>query len=137
MIFPSKLTEELIGAGLDIQGVADVSDVVDIPPEWYTFVGPDGTIVQVMFTSVPDQSDTDTAAAVIAAHDPTDYDALVRDGAEAEAASVPDWASWTMAEASDWVETNVSDLASAKVALVAMAKMVVALRNRAFPGLQK
>jgi hypothetical protein len=42
---------------------------------------------------------------------------------------LPGWATWTGAEASDWIDTNVTDLASAKTALVAMAKAIVFLRD--------
>jgi hypothetical protein len=43
--------------------------------------------------------------------------------------ALPGWATWTGAEASDWIDTNVTDLASAKTALVAMAKAIVFLRD--------
>ena len=43
--------------------------------------------------------------------------------------SLPGWATWTAAEAEGWIQANVTDLASAKVALRAMARMLVMLRD--------
>jgi hypothetical protein len=48
------------------------------------------------------------------------------------ARNIPNWAKWNMAETVSYIENNVKDLASAKTVLVAMAKMIVALRNRVF-----
>lgn len=42
---------------------------------------------------------------------------------------LPGWSSWTADEAETWIEDNVDDLASAKVALKAMARAVVLLRD--------
>jgi len=42
---------------------------------------------------------------------------------------MPDWASWTATEASDWIETNVTDLASAKLVLQKMAMAIIYLRD--------
>lgn len=43
------------------------------------------------------------------------------------------WATWTAAEAESWINANVTTLATAKVALVAMAKAIVYLRNISIP----
>ena len=43
--------------------------------------------------------------------------------------SLPGWATWTANEAESWIESNVTDLASAKIALKAMAKAIIFLRN--------
>lgn len=43
--------------------------------------------------------------------------------------SLPGWASWTGQEAADWIDANVTDLTSAKVALQAMARAIVYLRD--------
>lgn len=77
------------------------------------------------------------AEAIKAAHDPTDYEAIVKAGADAQAANIPGWASWTEQETLDWIEANVTDLASAKQALKAMSRMIVALRNKTWPELQE
>lgn len=78
-------------------------------------------------------------------------DDAVQSGAKAEAASVPNYASWTFADFQAWYDANlnqtqidlVTSLAAARVmmarqnaAINALAKMVIALRNRAFPDLQ-
>ena len=75
-----------------------------------------------------------TIAALAAAHDPT---VLTRgQQAQAHAATarqrveaVPGWASWRDEEAVDFINANVTDLASAKRVLVAMARVIVALRD--------
>lgn len=46
-----------------------------------------------------------------------------------EFADLPGWATWTAEEAAQWVADNVTDLASAKTALTAMARAIVALRD--------
>ena len=42
---------------------------------------------------------------------------------------LPGWSSWTADQAADWIDVNVADLASAKVALTAMARAIVLLRD--------
>jgi hypothetical protein len=42
---------------------------------------------------------------------------------------LPGWADWTAAQASDWIDANVVDLASAKTVLTSMAKAIVYLRD--------
>ena len=49
--------------------------------------------------------------------------------------NIPGWATWDMTQVLNYIETNVTDLASAKVVLKAMAQMLVALRNKNWPGL--
>jgi len=58
------------------------------------------------------------------------------DSAETDIENIPGWASWTEAQAVAWIEANVTDLASAKAALTAMARLLVALRNKQFPELE-
>ena len=82
---------------------------------------------------------------IIATHDP---DALTDDQlaaakieatlaeADTQSAAIPGWATWTEQQALDYITANVTDLASAKVVLLAMARMLVALRNKTWPGLQ-
>lgn len=55
--------------------------------------------------------------------------------AEADFANLPGWASWTGDEAAAWIDTNVNDLASAKVALQAMAKAIMYLRDMVAPDI--
>lgn len=59
------------------------------------------------------------------------------DTAKDDVQHIPGWSTWTAAQAEAWINTNVTDLASARVALVAMAKMIVYLRNRIWSDLQE
>lgn len=52
-------------------------------------------------------------------------DEAARDGF----ANLPGWATWTADGAAAWIDANVVDLASAKVALAAMARAIVYLRE--------
>jgi hypothetical protein len=54
---------------------------------------------------------------------------LAKDAARDGFEGLPGWATWTAAEAATWIETNVTDLASAKTALIAMAQAIVHLRD--------
>ncbi len=73
----------------------------------------------------------------------------VEQGAETLAAAIPQWASWTEAQALEWHNTNIStqlpvaSLAAANVVLQrmdtelkALIRMNLALRNKVFPKLQ-
>lgn len=57
-------------------------------------------------------------------------DLAVRDQAADDFEALPGWATWTAAEAENWIEQNVTSLASAKIALRAMAQAIVFLRDR-------
>lgn len=97
----------------------------------------DALIVHVLD---PQDGDEAAAAAVLAAHDP---DALTpeqaarktADAAPARAAAIPGWATWDEAQAVQYIEDNVKDLPSAKTVLVAMARLLVALRDAQWPTL--
>lgn len=52
-----------------------------------------------------------------------------RDIGRREIRQLPGWATWTAIEADAWIVNNVTDLASAKIALRAMAKMLIFLRD--------
>jgi len=54
---------------------------------------------------------------------------IPRDQGKADFQNLPGWATWTASQAENWIQSNVTDLASAKVALVAMAKAIIYLRN--------
>lgn len=78
--------------------------------------------------------------AVIDAHDPAQLTAQQAALAAAETAperaqAIPGWALWDEAQAVDYIDTNVTDLASAKTVLVAMARLLVAQRDALWPGL--
>lgn len=51
------------------------------------------------------------------------------ESAKADFESLPGWATWTGAEAADWIESNVIDLATAKIAMKRMARAIVHLRD--------
>jgi len=77
---------------------------------------------------------------VIAAHDATqltpEQEALsTAEETEGRVRARPGWATWTEEQAIQYIQSNVVDLASAKVALVAMARLLVALRNKTWPRL--
>lgn len=73
-------------------------------------------------------SRTDEQQAIVAA-------ANILSQAETNVRNIPGWASWDEATALQWVTTNVTDLASAKTALLALTRMVIALRDAQWPGL--
>jgi hypothetical protein len=93
-----------------------------------------------------DAGEVATVAGIIAAHDPDAMTpdqiaaarvATVASAADGHAANIPGWATWPEAKALAWIDGNVTDLASAKVALKAMARMLVALRNKTWPRLEE
>lgn len=97
----------------------------------------DALIVHVLD---PQDGDEDAAADVLAAHDPAEQtpeqvalDRAMR--APARVKDVPGWATWDEAQAVAYIENNVKDLPSAKIVLVAMARLLVALRDAQWPGL--
>ncbi len=81
--------------------------------------------------------------AIIDAHEPDplyfaeDRARQRREGAEGNAAAIPGWATWTADESVAWIDANVTDLASAKQALRAMARMIVAMRDQMWPELER
>ena len=108
-------------------------------------VSASGDRVTVHFLTPPTEDEIAQARAIVEAHDPTaktaeqlaaERTAAVRAAADSQAAAVPGWATWTEQQAVDYINTNVTDLAKAKTVLVAMARMMVALRNAQWPGLE-
>lgn len=82
---------------------------------------------------------------VIAAHDPSILTqsqiieaaiAAVQSAAPAVAESIPGWARWTEQQAIDYITASVTDLASARTVLIAMARLLIALRNAQWPWLE-
>jgi hypothetical protein len=116
MVNIQKLHRELAAAGLPVISVR-IDGVID-------------------YLTALSETERATAAAIIAAHDPTDYVAERQAGAQSAAAAIPSWATWDESQVIDYINTNVTTLASAKVVLVAMARMLVALRNQTWPGLK-
>lgn len=72
--------------------------------------------------------------------DPQEYARLLRMGdriraARAQAALADAFRTLTPAQAADWIETNVTSLATAKTALKIMARILVAMRDQIWPDL--
>ena len=67
---------------------------------------------------------------------PSDPEYERQEESGAQAASIPGWATWTEQESLDWIDLNVTDLDSAKQAIKAMTRMLLALRNKNWPNLE-
>ena len=113
MINSTKLTEELRSAGIEISGCNSSGIVWDLS----------GNEIQ-------DRLDV---LAIIQTHDPVDYTTSIQELLMSEAPdklrNIPGWATWDVEQAVDYINTNVTSLATAKTVLVAMAKMLVVLRD--------
>jgi hypothetical protein len=114
----SKLMTELLKAGLPVDGV-DSNGKIDWSVE-------------------PTPEQVQQAEDIKLAHNPDTLLPVdqVQADAKGQAAAVPNWATWTEQQAVDWINANVTNLASAKQVLIAMARMLVALRNQTWPDLQ-
>lgn len=62
-------------------------------------------------------------------------DAPLVDTPAQQVQAIPNWATWTAAEATAYIDAQVTDIASAKVVLRALARVVVALRDAQWPWL--
>ena len=116
MINATKLDLELKAAGIQFTGVNSLGVVWDL----------EGNEIQ----------DRPDVLAVIQVHDPVDYITPVREALQTEAPTllrnIPNWVTWDTQQVTDYINIEVTSLASAKIVLVAMAKMLVALRDMAF-----
>ena len=120
-IMPGKLQNELNAAGLSvtIEGVAQVVD----------------DKIGVDFVGSPITGDLAIAQGVIAAHDPTDYEAIRKADAEADLPNVPAWMKWDVETGKAYIDENVTDLASARAAMKGLMHMLFLMRDYHFPGL--
>jgi hypothetical protein len=124
-----QLADEVGAAtGLDVARLADdVSfrppDAVELPRDPYEAYA--AAIEATIAAHVPDPL-----------YFPADVERARQDAADDHAADIPGWATWTESETIAWIDANVIDLTSAKTALTAMARLLVALRNKAWPGLE-
>lgn len=127
MINPELLHEELLQADLPLLGV--------------TF---DGKPLYIRELTAQEQS---TANTVLAAHDGTrQTDQQQERAAKVEFRSLPQWATWTPQQGREyvhgavlsgqtadeveaWINTNVTSLATAKTALILLARNLVTLRE--------
>jgi len=108
-------------------------------------VSASGDRVTVHFLVAPTQAEIDTAHAIVNAHNASELTpeqeaakraVSVAAAAEGQVAAIPGWAHWTEQQVISYITANVTDLASAKTVLIAMARMMVALRNAQWPGLE-
>ena len=120
-VLPSKLLGELNAAGLSVH-IEGITQVVD------------GKI-GVDFVGSPAGGDLAIAQGVIAAHDPTDYEAIRKADAEADLPNVPAWMKWDVETGKAYIDNNVTDLASAKVVMKGLLHMLFLMRDYHFPGL--
>lgn len=125
-----KLGRELALAGIPHNGMSLFDDVLEI--------------------YLVNENQAAAAQVVITAHAGVDPIQQRNTAAESNIRNVPGWATWTEAQALDWWNTNLSDaqadaivnLADAKAmlkkqnaALKSMARMLIAMRDRLFPGM--
>lgn len=145
------LESELRDATLDVEGVADLVSLSEQ--------------VAVDFITTPTSGELTTTQGIVTAHTGTDPWMDVYQHAETNAQSIPGWAHWTEAEAETWFDTNVGTpltnarddidglgalnltifklvmtglldiMDSMATMLWAMARMIVALRDRTWPHL--
>jgi hypothetical protein len=124
-----QLADEVAGGiGVDVDRLRDdvtfyPPDVVELPRDPYEAYA--AAIEAAIAIHMPDPL-----------YFPADVERARQEEAGDHAADIPGWATWTEAEATAWIDANVIDLASAKAALTAMARLIVALRNKAWPGLE-
>jgi len=103
-----------------------------------------GAILTAHLSAAPTQAEQAALQTVVDTHDPealtaaqqAAIDAAAREAAANDAAAtIPGWATWDEATTLAWLDANVTDLASAKVAIKAMARMLLALRDKNWPHL--
>jgi hypothetical protein len=122
--------------------------------------------VGVDFVTAPLQAEIDAVQALVTAHVAIDPVKQTYQGAQAAAAAIPNWSSWTAAQANAWGQTNIGtpltnartnlegmatlNLTTFKVAMralldildamwtlqMAFGQMIIALRNKTWPGLE-
>lgn len=102
-----KLDVELKAAGIPIYGCASDGRIDFLP------------------SATPAQ--LQQAAAILAAHDPRDYDKEKQDAALGEFKTLTVLAGKSDAQIQEWVNANVNDLMSAKAAITLLARAVGAL----------
>lgn len=61
---------------------------------------------------------------------------LREEAAETTVANIPNWATWTEAEALAWFDANVTDAATAIQVERALVRIVLAMRNKLWPNLE-
>ena len=120
MIDILKLTRELQKAGIPITGVEATGSISANLAEDAIIHCQNATLEQIAL-----------AEQIKADHDPTDYAALVDEAADNAVRDIPGWATWTESEALAYIDNNPVD----KAVIKAMVRMLIALRDKTWPGL--
>jgi len=62
---------------------------------------------------------------------------IVKADAQTQASNIPNWATWNEVTALAWFDANVTSTADALPVMRAMIRLLIALRNEAWPKLQE
>lgn len=124
-----QLTDEL--AGLPVIGIQATGSEI-APGIW------DDAIIQ--YAPEATAQDMTAAEAIKATHIAKDTSAIA-DSAKDAVTNIPGWASWTEQQVLDWITVNVQPeigvlAPDTYIMLRAMARLLVALRNKQWPSLQ-
>jgi len=98
-------------------------------------IGDDEAIIELSFIPDPKTKTIVDGEVVNIAPPPTQIE-VVQSEVRPTLDTIPTWATFSADEANDWIETNVTDLASAKAVIQKMAKLLCALRDHNLPGLR-
>jgi hypothetical protein len=104
----------------------------------YSFRAPDE--VHIVGDDVADEAEA--IQAVVNAHVPNplyfpeDVERARQEQADETAASIPNWATWTEAQALAWFDANVTDAETAIQVERALVRMALAMRNKLWPNLE-
>lgn len=88
----------------------------------------DETVRRKLIIDFHQETDPETGR-IYPAFDGVTVQKLDEDTAIEAIAALPGWATWDGDQAEAWIETNVTNLASSKVAFKAMARMIIAERD--------
>ena len=135
MVIETLLSNQAVNMGL-----LDEECRVALSNNFAGINGSTGALAAVWDNS-PDGQDLADLDTVLDSHNAAELStaqviANVSDSAKSEAATIPGWATWTAQQATDWLTTNIAD-AETRTALIAMAQMLIALRNQRWPDLQE
>lgn len=141
-----KLYVEIKSAGLPIYTISPVALGSSVGP----VIQAGGAWIE--FTRALTGPETTTLNNLIAAHDPVDYVVQRQEGAEAQAQAIPNWATWTEEQFLTWCTNNLmtdaqidattlsaalkTNLKSTNAFVRNAGRLLVALRNKAFPKLE-
>jgi len=112
-ILVHKLHQELLDANIPLVGVSTI--------------GEDDEFDRIDFGPDVTEAQRAQAAAIVAAHDPTDTEALRRQQARTAYKKLTALRGMTPDQAEAWVEANVTTLATAKSTMKLLARVIVIL----------